>query len=344
MTNLSQAYYGLDYPAAGSHQQQFVWLNLESLTQDLTFVHENLFLTQSNFDSQCQLLQRVHHETRRIPVICMDTNPFDNLDQLAADLVQSTDVPFFILGCDARANAYTHNQVGYWPFWLIHQQQEKNYRTSVEPQHRISFLSGIPKNHRLQLFSQIQPWITDQDVVVINRLNTVNSVDQQHDTLLSTLPWSNNSQYLDTPNNSTCIHQWQQNSHAAYSACVNITAESVSYNIKPDHDYDSLHFITEKTWKAYRSGCLVINYPINTLPNTLAQHGIQIWKEYDVCTTPNKKIHHIIDLFKHHDVFELFESNLEITKFNQHLVLSKAFAHDFADQTVQKIINIVCRQ
>jgi hypothetical protein len=335
------AYYGLDYPLKGSHQQQFAWLNLDSLSHNLTFVHENLFLTQPNIHSQCQLLQRAYLETHRIPVICMDTNPFNNLDQLAADLVQSTDVPFFILGCDARANVYTHDRVGYWPFWLINQQQERNYQTSVDPQHRISFLSGIAKDYRLQLFSQIQPWITDQDVVVINRLNTVNQVDQQYNKLLSTLPWSNKSQYLDIPNNSTYIHQSQQNDHAAYSACVNITAETVAYNIAPDHDYDSLHFISEKTWKAYRSGCLVVNYPIDSLPNTLAQHGIQIWQEYDVCTTPNKKIHHIIDLFKQHDVFDLFDSRLEITKFNQHQVLSKTFAHNFADTAVRKIKNLL---
>jgi hypothetical protein len=92
------AYYSLDLPQQDSHQQQFAGLGLDSLAQHLTFVHENLFLTQPDFASQCQLLQRAYAETGAIPVICMDTNPFENLNQLAATLKNSIATPFFYTG------------------------------------------------------------------------------------------------------------------------------------------------------------------------------------------------------------------------------------------------------
>jgi len=331
------AYYSLDYPFIGSHQQQFAWLNLDSLAQNLIFVHENLFLTQPNIHSQCQLLQQVYLETHRIPVICMDTNPFDNLDQLAQQIQQQISVPFFVLGCNARPDANSHSNVGYWPFWLIQQQSEQNFQTSCTKQHRISLLSGIPKPHRLKLFAAIKSQITDRDVVVVNRLNTKNNIDQNFDEILNQLPWSNHTHYLDISSAASYIHSSQQNNHAAYSACVNITAETVNFNIDPNYDYDSLHFISEKTWKAYRSGCLVINYGIDSLPNTLEQFGFQIWKDHDICGTIDQKIDCMVELFQRQDIFDLYDQHKHMVQHNQHLVLSQHLVAHMAESAIKKI-------
>jgi hypothetical protein len=335
------AYYGLDYPAAGSHQQQFAGLGLDSLAQHLTFIHENLFLTQPDFASQCQLLQRAHAETGAIPVICLDTNPFENLNQLAATLRNSISTPFFILGCDSRPAAYHDPTVDLWPFWLIQQQTEHNYQKQIDKQHRISFLSGIPKYHRLRLFNKIKPCVIEQDVVVVNNIQSNTVPNKLLLELVDSLPWANRPEYIDIPGDSDYIYSSQQNTHAAYAACVNITAETVDYCVHERTDFDQIHFISEKTWKAYRSGCLVINYGIDTLPDTLRHYGIRIWDDYDICGTMDQKIQRIVDLFDRSDIFDLYQSQIDTVKFNQQLVNSDQFVKCMITSTVDNILKLI---
>ena len=334
---MSTAYYQIDYPYTDSHRQQFDHLGLDNLADAVVFVHEDVFLDQHNLTSQLHMLNSIYCATKKIPLICLDTNPFDSLDQLARQIQQQISMPFFILGCDARPDAYTHSNVGYWPFWLIQQQSEQNFQTSCTKKHRISLLSGIPKSHRLKLFAAIKTEITDLDVVVVNQLNVKNKIDENFDEILNQLPWSNHTHYLDISSADSYIHSSQQNNHMAYSACVNITAETVKFYIGSNYNYDSLHFITEKTWKAYRSGCLVINYGIDNLPNTLEQFGFQIWKDYDICGTIDQKIDRIVELFQRRDIFDLYDQHKHMVQHNQHLVLSQQLTKHMTESTIKKI-------
>lgn len=340
----SLPYYDLNYSYDDSHAQQFDALNLGHMVNRVVYLHECIFRPrQSSIQDQSQLLTKIYQESNKIPVVCLDTNLFDNLDHLAAALNHQIDVPFFILGCDARAGVYQHSQVGYWPYWLIQQQSEKNYQLSKEKQHRISFLSGIPRSHRLRLFASVLPWIDDQDVVVSNRLpyacDDLNHYDYQE--LLEMLPWANKSQWLDIAADSTYIYTSQQNNHAAYLSCVNITAESAACNSEQNYDYSGLHFITEKTWKAYRSGCLVINYGIDNLPSTLEHYGFRIWKDYDICGTLNQNIDRIVDLFKQQDIFDLYNQNIQTVQHNQNLVMSQQLALHMADSAITKLSTLL---
>ena len=202
-------------------------------------------------------------------------------------------------------------------------------------------MSGIPKYHRLQLFNKIKPCVTDQDVVVVNNIQANTAPNKLLLELMDSLPWTNRPEYIDIPTESDYIYSSQQNNHAAYAACVNITAETVAYVVSADQDHDRLHFVTEKTWKAYRSGCLVINYGIDTLPNTLRHYGIRIWDDYDICGTVDQKIQRIVDLFDRSDIFDLYQSQIDNVKFNQHLVNSDQFVKRMITSTVDKILKLI---
>lgn len=319
------AYYNLDYPDQDSHRQQFEYLGLKDAWPKLIFVHEKTFLTSDNLSDQVCLLNKIYQEHSKLPVICLDSNPFDGLDDLANKIQQHTATPFFILGCDARLNTYTHSNVGYWPFWLIQQQTEPNYQKKSNRSARISFLSGAARPHRLKLFKKIRPWTTPQDIVIVNNYYN-GSILIEHQ-----LPWTNRPELVDVPDAATYIYTSQQNNHAAYAACVNITGETV------DAQQTQQHFITEKTWKAYRSGCLVINYGIDTLPDTLKHYGIDIWKEYDVCANTDTKINRILELFQSTDIADWYHARRDQIQSNQHLVSSKSFALKFADSAIKKI-------
>jgi hypothetical protein len=294
-----------------------------------------------DFQTQVELLKHICQETKKIPVICLDSNPHRDLDLLAEKIQQELDTPFFILGCDARPNAYTHPCVDYWPFWLIQQQTEKNYQKQIDKQHRISFLSGIPKYHRLQLFNKIKPCITDQDVVVVNNIQASTVPNKLLLELVDSLPWANRPEYIDIPIDRDYIYSSQQNTHAAYAACVNITAETVDYCVNKRTNFDQIHFISEKTWKAYRSGCLVINYGVDSLPATLAHHGFKIWEEYDVCAGIDKKIDCIVDLFNSPDVVNMYNANFDQVLFNQQLMSTKSLVLKFAESAIKKINNLL---
>jgi hypothetical protein len=335
------AYYRLDLPQCGSHREQFASLRLKTIVKGVVFVHERTFLKCTTLEEQIQLLTAAHRETKKIPVICLDSNPFENLNQLAATLENSTSIPFFILGCDSCPGAYHHPNVDLWPFWLLQQQTEKNYQSRVNPQYRISFLSGVPKNHRLKLFDKIRRCITDQDIVIINRLSFDTVMNPDLVSILNILPWTNHKHLLDIPLGDTFIKDFSSNCHPAYSACVNITAESVSYRLENNHNYDSLHFITEKTWKAYRSGCLVINYGIDSLPSTLAHYGFRIWNDYDICGSIDQKIQHIVELFQRSDVFNMYQAHSADIAFNQQLVNSRQLVEKMTTPTVDKIGKII---
>lgn len=335
------AYYKLDYSESGSHREQFLLLNLKKIAKRVTFVNEETFLKCTNVEEQIQLITAAYTDTNKVPVICLDSNPFENLNQLAETLKNSTSTPFFILGCDSRPGAYQHSNIDLWPFWLIQQQTEKNYQLGIDPIHRISFLSGVPKNHRLKLFDKIRSHITDQDIIVINKLFSNTVTDPTLQSLMETLPWANQPQLLDVDAESKSVNGFSVNSHCAYSACVNITGESVSHFVYTNHNYDKLHFITEKTWKAYRSGRLVINYGIESLPQTLSHYGFRIWTDYDICGSVDQKINKIVELFQRSDIFEMYQTHSTDILFNQQWVNSDQLAKNMSMPSITKLEKII---
>jgi len=178
--------------------------------------------------------------------------------------------------------------------------------------------------------------VKDSDVVVINRFrqsqfaNTVpRGLTTNVEHWLNDLPWSNKIEYIDT--DQTCINANlpSLNQHPAYTACVNITGETLGYGTQV--------LPSEKTWKAYRSGCLVVNYGIQDMPLALENLGIEIWKEYDISQPAEVKCDKIVELFRRDDIEDLYNQQRCMIEHNQNLVNSIEFVKKLAQPAIEKL-------
>lgn len=332
-----EPYWNKDFVLNGSHRHLFEYLGYNKISNRLVFVHESTINpNETDVVTAANILHQCRKETGRLPVLGLDTNPWNTpkfLEELDRHI--DTDKYFVLLpdyrGC-SRVNA------GHWPFFLLMQQLEKNYQLNQPKTRRISFLSGVLRFYRFYLFEQIRPYITDQDVVVINKFSSnhfVNTIPREMrvkidiEKILNKLPWANDQTLFDNPPDSNSAVMAHSNNHPAFSACVNITGETGIG--------ESIPFISEKTWKAYRSGCLVVNYGFETLPDYLLSLGIQIWSEFDRCESIESKINTIVELFQRDDIEQLYAENLNLVKHNQDLITDINFAKKLAAPALHKI-------
>jgi hypothetical protein len=330
-------YWNLDYEYRQSHRNHFDYLGQGSVAKHLVFVHDNsLRINQMDVSHDAEFITKCRKQTGRMPVLCLDLNPY-NVETYLDELKKHIDSKnFFVFNPDIRAEHSPRKNLAPWPSWLINQHLHENMQIGREKTHRISFLSGVPRYHRINLFRQIQPWVKNNDVVVVNLFskarfwNTIpkNLHNDVHD-WLTDLPWSNKSEYFDTDQSCLVANEQAWNRHPAYSACINITGETIGYGTQV--------LPSEKTWKAYRSGCLVINYGIQHMPTALENLGIEIWKEYDISQPSDVKCHKIVELFQRDDIEDLYHQQRHMIDYNQNLVNSMSFAVKLAQPAVEKL-------
>jgi hypothetical protein len=148
---------------------------------------------------------------------------------------------------------------------------------------------------------------------------------------IKNLPWANKNEFLDL--GSTNDFNYTDIDHPAYRARVHVTNESWSD--------DNILFISEKTWKAYASACLVVNYGSTDMPNQLGKFGFEIWKEYDVAGDWRSKIKIIAELFQRQDIEYLYNKNIEMIQHNQQLSVSIGLAQKLTSLAIEKITNVL---
>jgi hypothetical protein len=291
-----------------------------------------------------ELIYKCQNQSGRMPVLCLDSNPY-NVETYLTELEKHIDPKnFFVFNPDIRKDQSIRSNLAPWPSWLINQHFQKNIQVRQEKTQRISFLSGVTRYHRIHLFRQIKPWIKDNDVVVVNRFSqtqflstTPNGLTIDVEQWLNDLPWSNKSEYIDT--DQSCLVTNNQsydrgyscygNNHPAYTACINITGETLGYGTQV--------LPSEKTWKAYVSGCLVVNYGIKDMPTALENLGIEIWKEYDTLQTIEDKCKKIVELFQRDDIEDLYHQQRHMIDYNQNLVNSLEFVKKLAQPAIDKL-------
>ena len=333
-----EIYWQQDYRYDRSHRNYFDHINQTELAQKLCFIVESTIL-QCNSDDLPALVTRCAAETGRLPVLCLDGNPID-IFPILKSLKSLDPQTYFVFGPDIRAFVYNQRNVAPWPNFLFEQQIEPEYQ-ELERRYRISFLSGIPRFHRIHLSREIRPYIRDNDIVVINKFSspvydqTIPPWIPRSDAWawLDELPWANNLKYFDSDQSALNAYCHGTNRHPAYSACVNITGETL-YGDDP-------MFITEKTWKAYRSGCLVVNYGPTNLPSFLQHLGFSIWDDYDVDAPADAKIEQIKQMFQRDDIEELYSRHLDMIQHNQELVRSRHLIDLLTKSALDKLAFLV---
>lgn len=327
-----------------SHRNHFDYLGWPDISRHLVFVLDtDLKINQQDIEHDVDLIRNCKKESGRLPVLTLDSNPYNVNDYVVKLLQHLEPTDFFIFHSDVRPEISTHSNVAPWPSWLCNQQLTFNHQLSRPKRFRISYLSGVARYHRLRLFREIKPYIRESDVVVINRfceshfLNTVpynlrSSFDSSG--WFDDLPWQSQPGLIDTEQKLDNANNQNHNSHPAYAACVNITGETAG------HITDQV-LISEKTWKAYMSGCLVINFGVKQMPETLMNMGLEIWSEYDRCENLGDKIQRIIELCKRDDIFEVYQQKREMIRYNQNLVCSPMFTKELAMTAIKKLERIL---
>jgi hypothetical protein len=333
-----EIYWQKDYRYDRSHRNHFDYIKQQGLANQLCFILESTIL-QTNLQDLPALVRQCATETGRLPVLCLDGNPID-IFPILKSLKDLDPDSYFVLGPDIRSFVYNQPNVAPWPVFLFEQQLEPEYQ-QAERKYRISFLSGNPRFHRLHLAREIRPYIRDTDVVVINKFasrvyeHTIPDWIPRDEARawLDELPWANNSVFFDSDQSALNAYCHGTNRHPAYSAYVNITGETL-YGDDP-------MFITEKTWKAYRSGCLVINYGPTNLPGFLQHLGFRIWDDYDLDTPADVKIEQIKQVFQLDDIPDRYHSLCDIVTHNQELVRSRHLLDVLTKPAVDKLLFLV---
>ena len=333
-------YWDRDWNSSVSHRSQFEYLGQQSLADRLIFFDDSYLQIHLGPERTARVVRDAVARTGRFPVLCLDGNPYP-LERHYAEICQHLDPDsFFIFHPDIRPELSTQPNVAPWPSWPFFQRMEKNYQQGRPKTRRVSFLSGSGRYHRIKLLYDIRPYITPEDVIVINKIGNF-PVSVPYNTLSPRqieqwwhdLPYVNRKEFLDyTGAGDTPPEGQQYNQHPAFEACVNITGETC---------WNDQVLLSEKTWKAYRSGCLVINFGPANSTDALRDLGFAIWDQFDQTGTHEHKTQLIIDLMKRDDIANLYQQNLPMVEHNVALYNSDAFLKKFAQMAIDKLENLL---
>jgi hypothetical protein len=99
--------------------------------------------------------------------------------------------------------------------------------------------------------------------------------------------------------------------------------------------------LSEKTWKAYRSGCLVVNYGPEQATQTLKDLGFEIWDEFDQVGSYDHKANLIIKLMERDDISDLYQQNLDMVKHNVSWFYNPTAIRQVTEMAVLKLENLL---
>lgn len=342
---LLEPYYGGDYNWYHSHRHQFHHLGMESVAQNLVFITDSDLALHQGAEQARDIILSARRNTGRLPVLCLDLNPCDSSRYMALLDTVIDSREYFVLDPDIRSDRSPRPNQAPWPSWLIMQQIADSGQEPVPREYRISMLSGSMRYHRLCLWRAVRDLIRPDDVVVMNRMGDFaaslpwNLEDRDNvEQWQQDLPWTNDQRHADHP-------EWGPNTswqlppdqggiqHAAFRACVNITNETGP----PWQGPDDQCLLSEKTWKAYRSGCLVVNYGAPGAAEFLASQGLEIWQPWDSGGSQEDYRHRLCELWQQDDIWQQWHLQAGARRHNRDLVLSRDWALGLTQDFLLKI-------
>ncbi len=315
-----------------SHRAQFEYFGLSKLSDRLIFFYDGHLRLHQGPEYAVELISNAARETGRLPVLCLDGNPCD-ADRYHRELCEHLDeTKFFIFHPDIRPEISTQTNVAPWPSWWFFQLMEHNHQQSHLKTHRVSFLSGSSRYHRVKLLHDIQPYVTDQDIIIVNQIGDFK--DSLPAGWWDQLPWTNRPDLFDYVGTSGYPPLMEQNNHAAFAACVNINGET---------SHTDQVLLSEKTWKAYRSGCLVVNYGPDQATVALKDLGFEIWDEFDQVGSHEHKADLIVNLMQRDDIEDLYQKNLGMIEHNVAWFNNKSAIKKVTEMAVEKLENLLAQ-
>ena len=149
----------------------FIATGLSKLSNQLIFFYDGHLRLHQGPEYAVELITSAARQTGRLPVLCLDGNPCD-ADRYHQELSKHLDIKdFFIFHPDIRPQVSNQPNMAPWPSWWFFQLMEHNHQLNQPKKHRVSFLSGSSRYHRVKLLRDIKSYINDQDVIIVNHLN-----------------------------------------------------------------------------------------------------------------------------------------------------------------------------
>jgi hypothetical protein len=320
----------IHWNTAVSHRAQFEYFKLSKLSDQLIFFYDGHLRLHQGPEYAVELITKAVKKTGRLPVLCLDGNPCD-ADQYHQELCKHLDTKdFFVFHPDIRPHISYQSNMAPWPSWWFFQLMEHNHQNNQPKKHRVSFLSGSSRYHRVKLLRDIKPYVNKKDVIIVNKIGDFK--DLLPAGWWDELPWTNTPEFFDYVGDSGYPPRCEQNFHPAFAAYVNINGETS----KTDQV-----LLSEKTWKAYRSGCLVINYGPEQATRTLKDLGFEIWNKFDQVGTHEHKAKLIVELMQRDDIADLYQKNLDMVKHNVAWFHNPAAIKQVTEMAVLKLENLL---
>jgi len=296
-----------------------------------------------------EFMSRRYKKTGKPLLLMLESNPFTpDVYQYILDLAATREIPVKIFSCNVLDQFNDNVDLVYYPTWYCQQQNMLDFQEGKDKTFRFSFLASQARFHRLYLYQRCKQWITPEDCIAVHANNYeiqqhfISRDMQQHlpnqIDLLSDVPCVSNvgqdSFYSIMQSNQDQIDYQVDftNQHNAYSAMINITGES---NIDADHV-----FLSEKTWKPIRSGCLTMTLGNNQTVTMLNRLGFEIPDSVDPELPLMEKIHYIADKMSswtYDDCCTIYNDNRREIDHNQSWFYSSELKHQFVNQIKHKL-------
>lgn len=269
--------------------------------------------------------------TNKKLLMALDANPFD----AECYYRHSTFHPRLKVLSANLHDLWQQKGLVYFPHFFLTQLRERDLSVA-ERKYRFGFLSRQPRPHRLYLLQKIRPYIRDHDCVAVHANNISDWLDTSlyGEALYDDLPFytsnAKDAYYIDHFQKDFFSAGDHSNQHAAYQSCFYITGES--------NDAADMVFLSEKTWKSFRSRCLPLNYGNLGACTLLAKLGFNL--AHDIEGTCVRKAQWIMTLMKNWDFDfcrKFYQRNINIIDNNFDRFYSGKLRQFFADSVRQQL-------
>ena len=299
-----------------------------------------------NYDQDVRMLTNMLDQDSRTILLSVDRNPIDvdfsNRSLGYLNKVQNQfDGKVKILSFDLNM-LYSRKLTNfvYFPVFLAGQLLEKDYQKNLDKKFRFSYLSRQARFHRLWFYQNAKFYFGSHDIVGVECLNYNNQLSNYNNIPADLDRFLNRSVDLlaDVPFRSPGVSEnddiedvpiWD-NQHPAYNAVFNINGES--------SNQDDVIFLTEKTYKAIRSQCMLLTLGNPGTKQALTRLGFDLPWDKDLPLI--EKINWLTDLIKNNTIQDcqaIYRVNLPCIEHNYHRFYSDELRKIFRDHVCEQL-------
>jgi hypothetical protein len=291
-------------------------------------------------------LHNIANTTKKKILLMSDSNPNWAFEDYFLILSKRFD-QVYMFSADLMNLWKSHPKIVYFPTFFLTQLHEKNHQT-YDKSYRLSFLSNMPRFHRIYFYYKVKDVVTDDDCFRVTQLKEglwrrdyvvdMKSVLGHYDNAVEkVLPFETHNSFVSNcklgPHNEVMPNDINTNAHIAYDSYFNVTGESILTAGKV--------FLTEKTWKAVRSAVIPVFLETNDIFNSFERLGFKFDNAVNIkAVSYLDKIEHIrkcMSELSMQDSKNIYSSELQYIKQNQAMFYDTKLLNIFRNHVRDKL-------